>query len=731
MIKRLLLLSMFLFSPCFAEVTSTEFPSNSANFKRFSLAQPPLLPMPQKCVWGKKAVPIKVVNIEFIVGKDADEEKVAYMKAELTSYFEKHEVKVSEEGQGYTVRLGLSSKSNPSGAVESWQKKESYQLSAMAKGTLIQASNLNGLYYGMQTLMQLIIRQNSITSVATCKIMDWPDFEIRGFMNDVGRNFMPIEHITEELDAMARLKYNVYHFHFTENYGWRLESKLYPELNKAENQPRWPGMNYSQEEFKQLVRACELRNIQLIPEMDMPGHTEAFRKALGLNNMENEKATKALTELIAEMCALVPAEKMPYVHIGTDEVKSHESVSAATLKKYYEAVEKEGRQVIRWQHGLHTPQGVKAPIEQIWTGRLLSKSFPSKGAKYIDSHETYLNQLDPFEQAATFYFRRPCPFTFAKGMGAILCAWPDLPMTDTRNHTLQTPVFSSLAFASEGLWNTPHDVFKGDILKDPLFTYYSNLPAQDSKLINDFAEYEDRVLAFRDRFVRESEFPYVRQANVPWSIIGPFPHGGDVSKVFPPEEEMLAGKAPQKSYSFGGEKFAWHPEQYTGNTIMFKHYCSYTTTFNEAGKYPHQNHTYYALQYIYSPKDQDVQCWIGAQTWATSDRRTGPTSTTGEWLYTKPKFYVNGAAIEAPEWQNPNGKQEAMVDENYHYRTPSTIKLKKGWNQVLVKSPSTPSLRRWMFTFAPISWDGKDLGRKVTEVDGLRFSADLKPTLKK
>ncbi len=687
--------------------------------------------MPQKCAWGKRAIPLKELSIDISAANVQDQEKLAYMEEELKSYLEKHELNVVPKGQGYPIKFVLSTKATPSEARKKWQKKESYCMSVTSKGTLIQAENINGLYYGMQTLMQLIVRQNSITSLATCEIKDWPDFEIRGFMNDVGRNFMPIDHIMEELDAMARLKYNVYHFHFTENYGWRLESKLYPELNKPENQPRFPGKNYSQEEFKQLVRACELRNIQLIPEMDMPGHTAAFRLALGLQNMENETATKALTELIAEMCALIPAEKMPYVHIGTDEVKSHERVSNDTLKKYFDAVEKEGRQVIRWQHGLGTPKGSKPAIEQIWTGRLLKKSYPNKGASYIDSHETYLNQLDPFEQAATFYFRRPCPFLSANGMGAVLCAWPDLPMADTRNHTLQTPVFSSLAFASEGLWNSPHEVHKGDILKDPLFIYYSNLPAQGSELLKDFAAYENRVLAFRDRFVRESEFPYVRQANVPWSIIGPFPHGGDVAKTFPVEEELLAGKAPKKSYKFEGKTFEWHPEQYTGNTIMFKHYCDYPTTFNNGSGYPNPNHTYYALQYIYSPEEQEIPFWVGAQTWASSDRRYGPSGTEGEWLYTKAQFYVNGTAIKAPEWQNPNGKREELIDENYHYRQPTMVKLNKGWNQVLVKSPSLPQLRRWMFTFAPISWDGKELGKKVSEAQGLQFSADLKPSIKK
>ncbi len=702
-----------------------KYPAHGANYKIFSVEQPPLLPLPQSCQWAEGKIKLSTVSLSLPAkAKDKDKDKIAFMRSQLTDYLKEHEVKIVPEGTSaaFAISFELAPIKLPSEAKEPWQRKEAYLLSVTDKGASIQAEDERGLYYGMQTLMQLILRRDKQTTLASCQIVDWPDFEIRGFMNDVGRNYMPVDYIMDQLEVMSRLKYNVYHFHFTENYGWRLESKLYPELNRPENQSRWPGKNYSQEEFKALVKACALRNIQLIPEMDMPGHTAAFRKALGLKNMENEKATKALEELIAEMAALVPAEEMPYIHIGTDEVKAHERVSAATLKRYYDAVEKAGRQVIRWQHGLATPKGVNRPIEQIWTGRLLRRSHPSKGARYIDSHETYLNHLDPFELAATFYFRRPCPFKHAKGMGAILCAWPDLPMTDSRDHMRQTPIFGSLAFGSEPLWNNPHPSYDGDIFKDPLFVYYSNLPSQQNELLKGFAAYENRVLAFRDRYMADTEFAYVRQANVPWKIIGPFPHEGKVETVFPPEVELLAGKKPSESYNHKGTDYAWHPEDYTGHTIMFKHYCDYPTTFNGGSGYPHRNHTYYALQYIYSPKAQSVPFWIGAQTWATSDRRHGPTGVPGEWLYTKAQFYVNGKAIAPPKWQNPMGKLEHYIDENYHYRKPTEVKLKKGWNQILVKSPSLPQLRRWMFTFAPISWDGKKMGQNVKEAAGLRFS---------
>ncbi len=704
--------------------TSPLYPANGANYKRFSIERPPLLPKPQKCQWADKSIQLNKVSIS--LGKIDDKEKLYHIKDQLTKYLDQHGVEVVKAGEDNALPIifKCNKSMNIPGAKEAWQKDESYKIKVGEKSIIILASSAKGYYYGMQTLMQLILRRDDKTSAAACIIADWPDFEVRGFMNDVGRNFMPIKDIMQELDAMAKLKFNVYHFHFTENDAWRLESKLYPELNAARHHTRWAGKVYSQKDFQKLVRACELRNIQLIPEMDMPGHSAAFRRALGLKNMENEKATKALTELIAEMCELVPVEKMPYIHIGTDEVKGHERVNAGTIKQYYDAVEKAGRQVIRWQHGLHTPKGAKRPIEQIWTGRLLRKSHPSNGARYIDSHETYLNHLDPFETAATFYFRRPCPFLNAQGMGMVLCSWPDLPMADTSNHTLQTPVYPSLAFASEPLWNTPHEPHTGNVFNDPQFIYFSNLPPQGSELLKGFEEYENRVLAFRDRFMKKHNFAYVRQANKPWKIIGPFPHGGKYNTVFPPETELLKGKKPSTSYKYEGENFKWHDEEYTGNTIMFKHYCDYPTTFNNSKGFPHPNHTYYALQYIYSPKAQKVSFWIGAQTWATSDRRHGTSGVPGEWFYTKPQFYVNGKTIAPPKWENPHARKIEYHDENYFYRKPTTIALKKGWNQVLVKSPSDPKMRRWMFTFTPISWEGKELSQDVKEAAGLKFSTE-------
>lgn len=716
-----------LFSHAQESTTSALFPANSPNYQLFPANRPPLLPSPQSILWADKTIPLSAVNI-IAPEKTAklDPDKMALIIQELTGFLKSHKVAVNPSG--YPIRFKLvENLQHPEIANIDDEKRveEAFQIIASAKETTICATDTKGLFYGFQTIKQLIIRRNAQTTLALCSISDWPAFRIRGFMNDVGRNYMSLPLIKEEIEALALLKLNTYHFHFTENEGWRLESKLFPELNKPENFSRKPGKFYTQKEFVELVEFCRLRNIQLIPEMDMPGHSACFRKALGIKTMAEPQATATLVKLIKEMCSLVPAEKMPYIHIGTDEVRSGiEQVDEAALKQYFATVEECGRKPIHWHPGLN-PKGYNNAVLHLWTGRQSKRAWPTDNSEYIDSLETYINHLDPFETAMTMFFRRFCPFSNAKGLGTILCSWPDLPIEDERNQVLQTPIYSAMTFGAESLWRNPHGKYEGDPMNDEYMKYFSNLPAQGDPLLQKFAECENRVLAIRDRFFRNKEFNYVRQANIPWKLLGPIPHGGNVDKVFAPEEDILNKGKSAPSYSIDGKEYSWLPSTYTGATLIFKHYCDFPTMIsgNAIGSFPAPNSTYYATTWIYSPKKQSVPFWISGHTWSTSDWRHGPASVPGKWFHANPKFWINGKEIAPPVWEKPNNSG-GMVDENYHCRKPTILPLKKGWNQILVKSPANNSTRRWMFTFVPVLNNPKTPGTNVTEFPGLKFSAD-------
>ncbi len=707
-----------------APATAKSYPANGANYARFENAAPPLLPLPQQVEWAQEALPLTGIDYRLdasaLPAAEREDGRLSLLRSQLGAFFRAHHLKDTPGGYGIRVERGTPPEL-PADAPD-WRRQEAYVLTIDKEGIRITTESMKGLLHASQTLRQLLLRRQGRTTLAACRIADWPDLQIRAFMNDIGRNFMPPELIREEIDSLALLKYNAYHLHLTDNPGWRLESKTYPRLNRDPSTPCQPGQYITQEEFCELVEYCRLRGIMLIPEMDMPGHCAAFRQALGISEMNDPRATEALERLIAELASLAPAEHMPYIHIGTDEARgAHEKVDEATLARYFAAVEKAGRTPIRWQPGL-SPRGYHGAIEHLWMGRGARKSWPTPGARYLDSHETYVNHLDPFETASIFYFRRPCPFTNAEGLGFVLCSWPDLPMTDPRNQLLHTPIYPAMAFCSQAVWNSPHPALKGDPMKDELMRYFSNLPRQGTELLHGFAECEARVVAIRDRFFRNKEFNYLRQAHIPWKLIGPFPHGGDTEKVFAPERELLAGKRPAASYTEGGRKYHWHEGEYTGHTLIFKHYCNYPTLFNDGGfDFPHQDSTYYALQYIWSPRSQEVPFWVSGHTWATSDWNWGPVSVAGKWFHANPRFWVNGREIAPPRWKKP-GNTGAMVDENYHFRAPTMIPLRKGWNQVLVKSPNNARTRRWMFTFAPVQVNPRTPGCNVKEYPGLRFA---------
>lgn len=686
------------------------YPANSPNYLKFTAEQPPLIPIPQDSQWGNKALPLNQVslNIPIKISGKVDK-KALFMRDQLIQFLKTQGVGINKDAYKIIFRTSQDAffKEHPEG----------YTLSVTPRGTLITALDDKGFYYASQTLQQLIIKRNGKTTIAQAEIKDYPSLKLRGFMHDLGRNYLSIPLILEQIDALARYKYNVYHFHCTDNYGWRLESKKHPQVNDPKSFERKPGKIYTQKEVQQLIEYCRLRNITLIPELDMPGHTKSFRKALDIKSMEDPKATKVLTDLIKELCSLAPPEVMPYIHIGTDEARAQdEKISDKTLKSYYDTIESENRRGIRWQQGMGV-KGDKKTIQQMWAERKLFQ--PWDGVDYIDSQENYLNHLDPFEVPMTFYFRKPCPHTNANGIGSTLCSWPDLFIENERDHLSHNPVYPAILVHSEAAWSNKRT--------EDIRQFYFNLPTQDDKHLEGFREFEDRFVAHRDRFFRDKEFPYVRQTDFKWKLLGPIPNHGKTDAPMAPETGSL-----QANYNIDGKEYKWDDKEYTGGTIIFKHYCDGPGIFNNGvgGSFPHPEHTYFAATSIYSPKAQSVPFWISGHTWPTSDWRMGAVSVPGKWFHADTKFWVNGELIPPPQWEEPNRKTGDTTipqkDENYHFRKPTMVNLKQGWNKVLVKIPHNKQTRRWMFTFAPLMQDSEELNVNVREFPGLIYSPSEK-----
>ena len=638
----------------------------------------PIIPSPQSIEYGEKEVHFKSVNI--ISNSYHNEGKL------LNDFFASNNIE--NNPKGLIIELKKTTKSSS-------DSNEAYQLNITDK-VVISANSKKGIFYGIQSLKQLFRKQKSGV-FPKVSIVDWPAFKIRGFMHDTGRNFQSVAQLKEQIEILAQYKYNVFHWHLTDNPGWRLESKKYPELQSEAATTRQKGRFYTQEDFKDILAFCKERNITVIPELDIPGHTESFRKSLNIKTMRDQKVKPILLDLFGELLSLADANEMPYIHIGTDEVKGEiESVSNDVILEIMNLIKDNSREVIVWKQGIQVKED-STSINQLW-----AQHEGRKGHRFIDSRANYINHLDPFSGVARLFFQQPCRQLMGDtlALGGILCAWPDNNIGNERDILTQNPIYPSMVFYADAIW-------KGRAKDYP--EYWAKLPAIGIKEFDDFKQFEEKLIRHKKMFFKEKEFPYVKQIDLQWNVIGPFEHDGDFLKTFPIEDSI------QKSYTIANNTFTWS-EPIAGATIHFKHYFDFPAlTTAKTG-------TFYALTEIYSPNDRVQDFWIGFQGWSRSGgRRGGPTPKIGQWHLTNPKIWVNAIEIAPPIWQQPNvsvkTEEIPFIDEDYFYRKPTKVHLKKGWNKVLLKIPHGGNAWKWMFTCIPVNIDGKT----VQEVDDLKF----------
>ena len=247
---------------------------------------------------------------------------------------------------------------------------EGYHLAVNKKGVTISGSDEAGCFYGIITLSQMISKQDESIVVPPVEIVDYPRFKWRGVHLDVCRHFFPAEFIKKYLDIMAFHKMNTFHWHLTEDQGWRIEIKKYPKLTEIgawrdqtmvghySDEPRTydgkrHGGFYTQEEIAEIIQYATDRFITIVPEIEMPGHAKAAIAAypeLGVTgekvkvkeewgispyiyNVEDETFT-FLEDVLTEVIELFPGE---YIHIGGDEaIKDQWKSSRAIQNKIKE-----------------------------------------------------------------------------------------------------------------------------------------------------------------------------------------------------------------------------------------------------------------------------------------------------------------------------------------------------------------------------------------------------------
>ena len=311
--------------------------------------------------------------------------------------------------------------------------KEGYQLWAGKKGITIAANQANGLFYGVQTLVQLLPKEIESKeavpgidwTVPFVTIKDYPRFGWRGLMLDVTRHFFTKEEVEQYIDQMARYKFNLLHMHLTDDEGWRIEIKSLPRLTTVgawnvkkvgefgrfspttPDEPRTYGGFYTQNDIKELVQYAKDRFMNIMPEIDVPGHSLAavvsypelsctpgadkyvVRSGERLQvdhtlNPSSEKTYAFLDKVIGEVANLFP---FPYMHLGGDEcrkdywqksdsvtalmkrenLKTYEEVQSYFEKRLEKIVESKGKKFMGWDEIIEGGLGPNAAVMS-WRG---------------------------------------------------------------------------------------------------------------------------------------------------------------------------------------------------------------------------------------------------------------------------------------------------------------------------------------------------------------------------
>ena len=275
-------------------------------------------------------------------------------------------------------------------------ENEAYRLTVVDQaGVHIEAVTEQGVWNARQTLRQL--RDSHVGRrppqndrgkgrIPCCRIVDC-----------VGRTYVSLEELKREVDIFSQFKVNVFHLHLTENEAWRLESKRYPQLNAAENMLRQPGMFYTQDQMRELDAFCRDRGVTLIPELDMPGHSGAFERAMGFG-MQTPEGKAVLRELLDEVFDTFSG---PYVHIGTDEVAFTDSWLIQEMVAYIRA---HGRKALSWNPGWPYRAGEIDGL-QLWSYRGEAK----EGIPAVDCRLHYVSATSSASTPAPSTGRRKAP----------------------------------------------------------------------------------------------------------------------------------------------------------------------------------------------------------------------------------------------------------------------------------------------------------------------------------
>jgi len=374
-----------------------------------------------------------------------------------------------------------------SNKVQELGEDESYQLVINSAGARLNAPTTLGAMRGLQTFLQLVQTTGAGFAAPAVTINDRPRFAWRGLMIDVSRHFMPVDVLKRNLDGMAAVKLNVFHWHLSDNQGFRIESKKFPKLHEMGSD----GLYYTQEEVREVIAYARERGIRVVPEFDMPGHSTAWfvgypELASGPGPYEierkwgvfdpamdatQERTYKFLNVFVGEMAALFPDQ---FFHIGGDEVngkqwdanpkiqqfmRAHNLKNNQDLQAYFNRrvqgiVSKHGKTMLGWDEILR-PDLPKSIVIQSWRGPDSLAQAAKQGYRGLLSYGYYLDLMWPASQHYAVD-----PLSSAAGLtaeqqqqilGGEACMWTEYASPEN----IDARIWPRLAPIAERLWSPP------------------------------------------------------------------------------------------------------------------------------------------------------------------------------------------------------------------------------------------------------------------------------------
>lgn len=562
---------------------------------------------------------------------------------------------------------------------------EGYTLEIKRQKAILRAKTSQGLVWAKATLSQLMEENGKCPEVY---IKDYPSFPIRGFMHDTGRNFRPIELLKKELDLLSQYKVNVFHWHLTDNPAWRIECRVYPELNDPAFQVkgRDEGKFYSYKEIHELIAYAKERGITIIPEIDMPGHSRYFLATFGCS-MASDKGREILEKCLDEFFDEITKAECPYFHIGSDEV--HVDNPKQFMEFCEKIVMEHGRIPLCWNPGLPPSP---TTITQIWyasIGKKLKKENYTN--PYIDSYHGYLNSGNPILNTSKYFLHQACGREEAteQARGGILCLWNDVRIDHKELLFAHNGMPNGLLAFAESFWCGGKGV---DIDDENL------LPASNTKEYEELMEFENRLSYHRDHFLYDWDMRWVANAQQVWKVTLPQPRGTSIDEM-------------KWSTVWGGviDMVA----------LCEKYKVELRPTMDA-----------WMTTEIYSPADTVLKAWVGFDTPGRATKKSAGIGYQGYWE-ADGRVFVNGNEIFPKKWKEP-GKFHYNFDtwftpqneipysnEQFSWmREPAELPLKSGWNKIKLYCPKVLPGESWSVTFIPVHIDAKG---HVSEVKGIRW----------